>query len=300
MSREELAVIPGPDGPLPAILHFPDVPLRPGSCVIMLSAGLLGRAGPQRLYVNAARQWAARGLLCVRVDLAGVGESPAELTERHFDNHRPEEARAVITYAREELGADVIYLQGLCAGARVALKCAAHDERVAGVIAWSCPVLSSSESMPPSPYENRGALTDWRARSTLTSVVQALTRLRFARLSWWRSRLRHGGREGRRLLRAIQHVVRGTTTSGNPFLDAVDRLQRSGRGFLFLFGERDAMPLGEFRDRFPGVAQGIEPSQAYGIVASATHTFNAADSQREVIDLSAQWMLRQTARAPTH
>ena len=53
-------------------------------------------------------------------------------------------------------------------------------------------------------------------------------------------------------------------------------------------------------DRFPGVAQGIEPSQAYGIVASATHTFNAADSQREVIDLSAQWMLRQTARAPTH
>ena len=48
--------------------------------------------------MNAARQWATQGFLCIRVDLAGVGESPAELTERHFDNHRPEEARAVITY----------------------------------------------------------------------------------------------------------------------------------------------------------------------------------------------------------
>jgi alpha/beta superfamily hydrolase len=300
MSREEVAAIPGPGGPLPAILHFPDRPVQPSSCVIMLSSGLLGRAGPQRLYVNAARQWAARGFLCLRVDLSGVGENLAELAERHFDNHRPEDARAAVTYAREVLQADVIYLQGLCAGARVALKCAAQDARVAGVVAWSCPVLSSSESMPPSPYEDRGALTDWKARSTLASVVQALTRLRFVRPSWWRSRLRHGGRETRRLLRAIEHVARGTAASGNPFLDAVDRLQRSGRGFLFLFGERDAMPLGEFRDRFPAVAQGIEPLQGYGVVASATHTFNAADSQREVIDLSAQWMLRHMSQAPTH
>lgn len=296
MSREELVAIDGPHGPLPAVVHYPDAPTRPSRCVIMLSSGQLGRAGPQRLYVNAARHWAARGILCVRLDLAGVGDSPVENEARHFDGHRPEEAMAAVSYARDTLRAEAVYLQGLCAGARVALRCAAQDERVAGVLAWSCPVLSSSEGWPASPYENRAAPSAWSARDTLGSVFRAALYLKFLRPAWWRDRLRQGGREARQVLGALRQVSGGATAARNPFLNAVEQLQRGGRDFLFLFGQRDAMPLGEFRDRFPAIAEGSGLAQGFHVVANGTHTFNAIDSQREVIALSTRWLLDRTSR----
>jgi alpha/beta superfamily hydrolase len=297
MSREVPVSIDGPLGPLPAIVHHADGATRPRCCVIMLSAGQLGRVGPQRLYVNAARHWAASGICCVRLDLAGVGDSPVENEARHFDGHRPEEATAAVTYARQTLQAESIYVQGLCAGARVAFKCAARDQRVAGVLAWSCPVLSSSPGWPVSPYENRETLSDWSARETLGSVLRAALHLKILRPAWWRQRLRRGGPEMRQVLQAIRKISQGAYADDNPFLDAVEELQRGGRDFLFLFGQSDPMPLGEFRDRFPGIAKGARLAQGFHVIANGTHTFNAVDSQREVIAQSTQWLQERRSGA---
>ncbi|MFO1402734.1 MAG: hypothetical protein U1F30_16225 [Steroidobacteraceae bacterium] len=298
MSCEELVSVDGPYGALPGIVHRPDAPTQPRSCVIMLSAGQLGRAGPQRLYVNAARQWAAAGITCLRVDLAGVGDSPLQNEDRHFDGHRPEEAAAAVTFARESLGAEAVFLQGLCAGARVAIKCAAQDPRVAGVLAWSCPTLSSSDGWPVSPYENRDAPSNWGARDTLRSVARAVFRLRFLRPRWWRERLRHGSDDARQVLRAVRRFAHGARSPGNPFLAAVAQLLRDGRNVLFIYGQRDTTELGEFRECFPGIAEGATQAQGFHVVPHGTHTFNALENQREVVELSAQWLLQRLATTP--
>ena len=290
MSREELVSVDGPNGPLPGILHWPESPGKPRACVIMLSAGQLGRAGPQRLYVNAARRWTADGFACLRLDLAGVGDSPLQNEDRHFDGHRPAEARAAVAYARDVLGIEVVFLQGLCAGARVALKGAAQDERVAGVLAWSCPALSSSDGWPVSPYEDRAVASAWSTRDTLRSLLRAAVQLRVLRPRWWRERLRHGREDARQVLRALRQLGRAKPARRNPFLAAVDQLQQAGRGFLFVYGQRDTMELGEFRECFPGIPEAARSAQGYHVIANATHTFNALDSQRELIELSTQWL----------
>ncbi|MCC7462206.1 MAG: hypothetical protein IT480_07055 [Gammaproteobacteria bacterium] len=300
MSREELVEIAGPHGLLPGIVHWPDGSTQPRCCVVMLSAGQLGRAGPQRLYVNAARQWTAAGFICLRLDLAGVGDSPLQNEARHFDGHRAEEARAAVDFADRILGAERVYLQGLCAGARVAFKCAAQDARVSGVLAWSCPTLSASDGWPVSPYENRNVSSAASTRDTLRALLRAAVQLRFLRPGWWRERLRHGGADARQLMRALRGLTAGTGAARNPFLAAVDQLRREGRDFLFVFGQRDTLELGEFRETFPGIAAGATHAQGFHVVPHGTHTFSALESQREVIELSAQWLHQRLHETPVY
>lgn len=91
--------------------------------VVFLSSGADYHAGPSRLWVTLARQWAAQGFRCVRVDLSGLGDSP----------ERPGQARGVLR-APEAFDdvADVVaaladdprqvVLVGLCSGAYQALE----------------------------------------------------------------------------------------------------------------------------------------------------------------------------------
>jgi pimeloyl-ACP methyl ester carboxylesterase len=295
--REAVVWIEGPRGTMPGVVHYPATTRPALNCVIMLSGGQINRVGPQRLYVNAARHWADNGLMCLRLDLAGVGEHPAENDARHFDGHLPEEAVAAVDYAIDELGATSVHLQGLCAGARVALKGAAQCDRVNGVLAWSCPVLSTAPGLPTSPYEDAHAISGWAARETVLSIVRAVIRVRLLSPSWWGNRFRRGGTEARQVVRSVIRMSRGTPASHNPFLDAVDDLLRDGRNMLFLFGQRDAMPLGEFRERFASIPEGVELAQGFCVIPEGTHTFSTVQSQRAVIELSTTWLLDRLLHA---
>lgn len=245
MTHEEAVWIDGPFGKMFGIVHYPAV-ADVSSCIIMPNSGQISRVGPQRLYVTAARRWADEGFVCLRLDLAGVGDSQAENEDLHFDGHMPEEVIAAIDFAIKGLRATSVYLVGLCSGARVSIKAAAQCEDVAAVIAWSCPIVSSSAYMPSSPHEN-------------------------------------------------QNVFGGAQAS-NPFLDAVDDLVGSGRDIFFIFGERDNLPVAEFRNRFHTVPNSRSLPQAYHIIPHATHTFNAVDSQQALISVSTDWLrARRTA-----
>ena len=295
--REEFLWIEGPLGRMPAILHWPAVQLSESVCVVMFNAGQIGRAGPQRLYVNAARRWALSGIMCLRLDLAGVGDSPSRNDERHFDGHRVEEAVAAVEYVAKRLVVATIYVQGLCAGARVALKCAAEDDRVLGVIAWSCPVLSSSPTSLKSPYEDADAVSNSAARDILLSGLDAVLRGRILRPSFWGRRASQGRAEIRHVARAVRQLARPQHPKGNPFLDAVDHLLRGGRNVLFVYGQKDALPLGEFRDQYANIPQGSSYAQCFQIIPNATHTFNALSSQQEVIEISMAWLLQAIDRS---
>jgi pimeloyl-ACP methyl ester carboxylesterase len=105
--------------------------------IILLNAGATHHVGPNRMYVTLARRWADRGCLVLRVDLSGVGDSPAA-------HDRPEneaypasavgEIRAAVDFMRTRYGITNVTLGGLCSGAYHALRAAAEQVAVNRII----------------------------------------------------------------------------------------------------------------------------------------------------------------------
>ena len=67
----------GPDGSLIGIITTPaEGPLAPVAC-LMLNMGANHHIGPRRINVKLAREMAGRGISCIRMDLAGLGDAHA-------------------------------------------------------------------------------------------------------------------------------------------------------------------------------------------------------------------------------
>lgn len=114
---------------------------RPEATVVFLNAGVIPHTGPSRLWVTLARQLASRGLRTVRLDLSGLGESPARPGQvRHLAH--PLEAMDDIGLALESLDLDPeeVIMAGLCSGAYHAIE-AGLRLPVRGVCAIN-PILS--------------------------------------------------------------------------------------------------------------------------------------------------------------
>ena len=119
ITEEAIAI----DG-LAAIASRPASP--PARAVLLLNAGAIRRIGPNRLHVVLARRLAATGDLVLRVDLSGLGDSPARRgapDNAVYGDHAVGDVAAVVAWARAQ-GATRIAVAGLCSGAYHAQKAA--------------------------------------------------------------------------------------------------------------------------------------------------------------------------------
>jgi dienelactone hydrolase len=101
-----------------------DAELAPLPAVIFTNAGLLPHPGPGRLWVDMARSWASQGLRVLRVDLAGLGDSPTR-PGRPPDVVFPAEAIEDLVDAARVIAPEDpagVVLVGLCSGAYHALE----------------------------------------------------------------------------------------------------------------------------------------------------------------------------------
>ncbi|MEX2048896.1 MAG: hypothetical protein WEB90_04900 [Gemmatimonadota bacterium] len=117
---------PCPGGRLVGVLAEPALgpgqPRRKGPVVLLTNSGSVHHVGPNRLYVDLARDLARAGIASLRLDLRNLGDSrvgsPAD------ENH-PYPATAVedVALAIDELGRfgfDHVVVAGLCSGAHTA------------------------------------------------------------------------------------------------------------------------------------------------------------------------------------
>jgi hypothetical protein len=104
----------------------------PGPVVVMLNAGLLHRAGPHRLWALLARQLADDGVISLRVDQNGVGDSP----KRSGGNRQAlrTDFREIAGFCQARHPGRKLVLLGLCSGADDALAVGHDAEGVAGMI----------------------------------------------------------------------------------------------------------------------------------------------------------------------
>lgn len=118
----------------------PAAPVPTDLCAVFLNAGAVRRMGPNRMWVDAARRWSARGIPTVRVDVEGIGDAPGDAA-MYFDvgafytPARETQVAAILdALERRGLGRRFVLI-GLCAGAYSAFNAAASDPRVVAALA---------------------------------------------------------------------------------------------------------------------------------------------------------------------
>ena len=96
--------------------------------VIFINAGADNHTGASRIHVSLAREWASRGYVALRLDLAGIGDSdtrPGRPDDDVFPPEAMDDMRAVIEFVRSRYGVGDVTLSGICSGAYHSLRAAA-------------------------------------------------------------------------------------------------------------------------------------------------------------------------------
>ncbi len=104
-------------------------------CAVLLNAGALHHVGPNRMWVETARRWAALGVPTLRVDLAGIGESDGAVTgytdvASLYVPDFVEQISAVLDGLESRGLPSRFVLMGLCSGAYWSFQTALDDDRV--------------------------------------------------------------------------------------------------------------------------------------------------------------------------
>jgi hypothetical protein len=130
---DERVVYFGADDHLLGILSEPDklAPGVPG--VVLLNAGLVHHVGPNRLYVNLARQLAARGMPSLRFDFSGMGDSRTSDTPQSLLPSMQQDTSTALDLLAMQCGSENFILVGHCSGAILASLVSQNDARVKAV-----------------------------------------------------------------------------------------------------------------------------------------------------------------------
>jgi len=124
--------------------------------VLVLNSSTEHRVGPNRFWVDWARDVALQGITVVRLDLPGIGESEGGYAPGASQVYRDDavsSAREAMDWLEEKLGKTQWALVGLCSGAYHAVSVALQDERVNRVVAINPLVF------PPTSVENLDLMT---------------------------------------------------------------------------------------------------------------------------------------------
>jgi alpha-beta hydrolase superfamily lysophospholipase len=238
---------------------------------VLLNAGAIRRIGPNRLWVEIARRWAARGVPVLRLDLEGLGDAEgdaarfADVAELYVPQFVAQVRVALDTLAETGV-ARSFALAGLCSGAYWAFHAALADERVAAAFMLNPRTLFWDASQETVRNIRRGLLkpSSWRM------IMQGHVSL---------------ARVGQVVKRAPQSLLasalaRAQGRGGASELElALDRLRDADRQLAFVFSDEEPLHEELVRgallpnaDRWPNVT--LE------LIAGRDHTLRPPASQR--------------------
>ncbi|TFY97661.1 alpha/beta fold hydrolase [Ramlibacter humi] len=157
---QETVLMMGPAGALCGVLAEPAdgaAPHRRGRTgVLLLNVGGNYRIGPHRFYVSAARAMAAAGYRVLRLDVAGIGDSPP-VDGQPWANLYQRESAADVRAAMDALaarGCREFVLMGICSGSYLAFQAALVDTRVDGLVLMNSRLLEWTPGQPGDTWQN--------------------------------------------------------------------------------------------------------------------------------------------------
>ena len=137
--RETAITLERPAGRTFGVLAQPAAAIHPDLCAIFLNAGAVRRIGPNRMWVEAARRWAARGIPSLRLDIEAIGDADgdpapfADVNAFYRAGLETQITAAMDLLVERGVGRRFV-LVGLCSGAYWGFQVAVSDERVVGAV----------------------------------------------------------------------------------------------------------------------------------------------------------------------
>lgn len=194
-SHDEVVTFDG----LVAVASHPASP--PACAVILLNAGAIRRIGPNRLHVALGRRLAAEGMLVLRLDQSGLGDSPPRGGPDNivYSDHAVADVGRAVAWARSR-GARRVVVVGLCSGAYHAQKAAAAGHPIDAIVPinpltffWTADTPLDAQAFRVTSEAERYAQSMWSGKAWRKLVRGEIDVKRVA------------GILGRRVRNAIEH-----------------------------------------------------------------------------------------------
>lgn len=314
MSRVEAVTFSNRSGQkLIGTLHAAAEPGEKLPCVVLLSPGVKMRVGPGRLYVPLTEMLNAQGYSVLRFDFFGLGDSEGELTEtmladvyNHIEVGRyVDDTLAALDWLRNARGFRQFVLGGLCGGAITALLAARRDPGVTGLLSLGMTVTLASNAATPGKYLTAKQL-DGKRSMYFRNLLKPASLWRFVTFrsdygTIWHSMKRLFVKSKPKPVAApgateLPPEQRG---NANPLFPPAyfEFLQRGGKA-LMVFSEKDRL-WSEYEEKFElPFAERLKPLAPQiekHVIASANHVMALPEWQREMVNISRDWLLRQRA-----
>lgn len=276
----------GPDesqaGPLFGMLCAP-LTRKHDLAVLMVNTGTSHHIGNGRMLVALARRLAGQGLASLRMDVAGMGDSPSwpdDTGSPLYGRHGPADVGAAIA-ALAARGYERVVVMGLCAGAHLAVHAALQQPRIVGVVAVN---LQKFIWVPGTSLD----IALRRAKRSFRSYLRSLRNP-----GEWRRLLRGEGdmigiaaAMARRGMAGVARRLRDLfpPRPGSPVAQVRGWLARlQGRGVRLLFVYADDDPgLGELALYFGTGGHRLRalPDARLVLLPKSDHNLNALDARR--------------------
>jgi alpha-beta hydrolase superfamily lysophospholipase len=302
----ESPLLAGPQGSLCGVLAEPalDACGPAGQTgVVLLNVGGNYRIGPHRVYVNTARALAAAGYRVLRLDLAGIGDSPpapGKPWANLYDKESAQDVRAALD-ALAARGCREFVLMGICSGSYVAFQSALVDPRVNGLVLMNSRLLEWTPGRAGDSWQDSMQQyvksTAWYRRAlfqpdTWRRLVRGQVNVRpiaqrFVSLA---------------LARARRLLGLGPADGAESLHGKMKRLCRRGTDVLMLVSDADdGRDYVEFHFGPEGRRMRACPNFRMAYVPDADHTFSRPGNQACVLEQLLRYLSqRPQARRPAH
>jgi len=280
-------------------------PARPNPqlpAVILLNAGLIHRVGPNRLYVEIARYLAEQGIVVLRFDFSGIGDSKVREDNLPLEQKGISETQAAMDCLAQTAGINRFLLMGHCAGAMFSFLTACADLRVTGAVLinpqgngeeWAEYDRGQKLARYYSNYYSKAVFTDpqrWLRLLKGQVDYRSVARNIFQNILWNKISAPF---QLRKLNQAHNQVLTVTPTA--PESEVVTRFRQlidRGAQLLLVYSANNSgldyvrTLLGPEFDRFL-TSGGLKLE----IIAQADHLFNLLAGQQSLLQVLREWVL---------
>jgi len=262
-----------------------------GTGIILANAGSVHTVGPGRVYVELARQWAARGFSVLRMDIGGVGDSNARTgaVDNHpYPDHAVEDIASAARWMIDRARVSRVIVAGLCSGAHASFHAGLEVHGLAGIIVinpivfyWN-PACALDVSAWMNYYESRRYTQAARRVTAWVKLARGQVNvLHAARVAWRRMCEVSGG-----MATALRQRL-GWRTGGVNVAGDLARISARGVDVLLVFSEGDP-GLDFVRRRYARSLRLLEQRSskfAMRVIPDADHTFTRREAREKLAAL---------------